>query len=237
MQFYRTSTVGPTYLHRIQKVSNFKICPFTKKAVPLLPLTIKIDMAKQSWKPGTMVYPLPAVLVTCGENPEEYNMLTIAWVGTVCTNPAMCYISVRPERHSYPIIKRTGEFVINLTNETLARATDWCGVKSGKDFNKFHEMHLTPIRGEKVAAPIIAEAPLSIECKVKEIIHLGSHDMFLAEVVNIQADEQYIDPKTDTFDLEKARLITYSHGHYYKLGEEIGRFGWTVRKKKKHSPK
>ncbi len=189
-------------------------------------------MGKQSWKPGTMVYPLPAVLVSCGDNEAEYNMLTIAWVGTVCTNPAMCYISVRPERHSYPIIRRTGEFVINLTNEALARATDWCGVKSGKDFNKFAEMNLTPIRGEKVNAPIIAEAPLSIECRVKDIIPLGSHDMFLAEVVNIQADEQYLDPETGTFDLAKARLITYSHGHYYKLGEEIGRFGWTVRKKK-----
>ncbi len=190
-------------------------------------------MTKQSWKPGTMIYPLPAVLVSCGEREAEYNMLTIAWVGTVCTNPAMCYISVRPERHSYPIIRRTGEFVINLTNEALARATDWCGVKSGKDFNKFAEMGLTAVRGEKVSAPIIAEAPLSIECKVKEVISLGSHDMFLAEVVNIQADERYIDPETGVFDLEKARLITYSHGHYYKLGEEIGRFGWTVRKKKK----
>ncbi len=189
-------------------------------------------MGKQSWKPGTMVYPLPAVLVSCGDNEAEYNMLTIAWVGTVCTNPAMCYISVRPERHSYPIIRRTGEFVINLTNEALARATDWCGVKSGKDFNKFAEMNLTPIRGEKVSAPIIAEAPLSIECRVKDIIPLGSHDMFIAEVVNIQADEQYLDPETGTFDLAKAKLITYSHGHYYKLGEEIGRFGWTVRKKK-----
>ncbi len=189
-------------------------------------------MGKQSWKPGTMVYPLPAVLVSCGDNEAEYNMLTIAWVGTICTNPAMCYISVRPERHSYSIIRRTGEFVINLTNEALARATDWCGVKSGKDFNKFTEMNLTPVRGEKVNAPIIAEAPLSIECKVKDIIPLGSHDMFLTEVVNIQADEQYLDPQTGTFDLAKARLITYSHGHYYTLGEEIGRFGWTVRKKK-----
>ncbi len=190
-------------------------------------------MGKQSWKAGTMIYPLPAVLVTCGETAEEYNILTIAWVGTICTNPAMCYISVRPERHSYPIIRRTGEFVINLTNEDLARATDWCGVKSGKDFNKFSAMHLTPLRGEKVNAPIIAESPLSIECKVKDIIPLGSHDMFLAEVVNIQADERYIDAETGVFDLEKARLITYSHGHYYKIGEEIGRFGWTVRKKRR----
>ncbi len=187
---------------------------------------------KQSWKAGTMVYPLPAVLVSCGETEDEYNVLTIAWVGTICTNPAMCYISVRPERHSYPIIKRTGEFVINLTNEELARATDWCGVKSGSKVNKFKEMHLTAIPGEKVKAPIIAESPLSIECKVKDVISLGSHDMFIAEVVNIQADERYLDPETGVFDMQKARLITYSHGHYYKLGEEIGKFGWTVQKKR-----
>ena len=139
---------------------------------------------------------------------------------------------MRPERHSYEIIKRTGEFVINLTNQELARATDWCGVRSGKDFNKFKEMNLSAVRGEEVMAPIIAESPLCIECKVKQIIPLGSHDMFIAEVVNVQADTRYIDSETDKFDLQKAKLIAYSHGHYYKLGEEIGRFGWTVRKKK-----
>lgn len=186
-----------------------------------------------SWKPGTLIYPLPAVLISCGETPEEYNTLTISWVGTICTNPPMCYISVRPERHSYEIIKRTGEFVINLTNEEMAYATDWCGVKSGKDFNKFDEMKLTPQKGEKTNAPIIKESPLCIECKVKNIVPLGSHDMFIAEVLNIQADAKYIDPETDTFDLAKAKLIAYSHGHYYKLGEEIGKFGWTVQKKKK----
>ncbi len=186
-----------------------------------------------SWKPGTMIYPLPAALISCGSSPEEYNMLTLSWMGTICSNPPMCYISVRPERHSYEIIKRTGEFVINLTNEDMAYATDWCGVKSGKDFNKFAEMKLTPIKGEMVNAPIIKESPLCIECKVKEIIPLGSHDMFIADVVNVQADAKYIDAETDTFDLAKAKLIAYSHGHYYKMGEEIGKFGWTVQKKKK----
>ncbi len=187
---------------------------------------------KVSWKPGTMIYPLPAIMVSCGENADEYNILTVSWCGTICTNPAMCYISVRPERHSYPIIKRTGEFVLNLTNEALAFATDWCGVRSGKDYNKFKEMKLTPIAGEKVKAPLIAESSLSIECKVREIIPLGSHDMFIAEVVNVQADPQYIDPETGTFDLEKAKLIAYNHGHYYSLGKEIGKFGWSVKKKK-----
>jgi flavin reductase (DIM6/NTAB) family NADH-FMN oxidoreductase RutF len=187
---------------------------------------------KTSWKPGTMIYPLPAILVSCGADETEYNMLTVSWVGTVCTNPAMCYVSVRPERHSHPIIKRTGEFVLNLTNEDMAFATDWCGVKSGKDFNKFAEMHLTPRKGEQVSAPIIVESPLSIECRVKQILPLGSHDMFIAEVVNVQADSRYIDSETGEFKLLEAKLITYSHGHYYKLGEEIGKFGWSVRKKK-----
>lgn len=186
-----------------------------------------------SWKPGTLIYPLPAVLISCGNNPDNSNLLTISWVGTICTNPPMCYISVRPERHSYNIIKETGEFVINLTNEDMAYATDWCGVKSGKDFNKFEEMKLTPVKGELVNAPIVKESPLCIECRVKEIIPLGSHDMFIAEVVNVQADTKYIDPETDTFNLGAAKLIAYSHGHYYKLGEEIGKFGWTVQKKKK----
>ncbi len=186
-----------------------------------------------SWKPGTLIYPLPAVLISCGSTPDDYNLITISWVGTICTNPPMCYISVRPERHSYDIIKKNGEFVINLTNEEMAYATDWCGVKSGKDFNKFAEMKLTPVKGEKVSAPIVKESPLCIECKVKEIVKLGSHDMFIAEVVNVQADSKYIDPETDTFKLSEAKLIAYSHGHYYKLGEEIGKFGWTVQKKKK----
>jgi len=185
-----------------------------------------------SWKPGTLIYPLPAVLVSCGSTQKEYNLLTISWVGTICTNPPMCYISVRPERHSYEIIKRTGEFVINLTNEDMAYATDWCGVKSGKDYNKFSEMKLTPAKSEFIMTPIIKESPLSIECRVKQVVKLGSHDMFISEVVNVQADSRYIHPETGEFNLGAAKLIAYSHGHYYKLGEEIGKFGWTVKKKK-----
>ncbi len=191
-----------------------------------------INMSKTIFKPGTMLYPLPAVLVSCGADESEYNVMTASWVGTICSDPAMCYVSIRPERHSYGIIKRTGEFVLNLTNEELAFATDWCGVRSGKNCNKFAEMHLTPQRGEKVAAPIILESPLSIECKVKQILPLGSHDMFIAEVVNVQADNRFIDAKTGEFRLADAKLIAYSHGHYHKLGDEIGHFGWSVRKKK-----
>lgn len=186
-----------------------------------------------SWKPGTLIYPLPAVLVSCGDSPDNFNVITISWVGTICTNPAMCYISVRPERHSYDLIKNSGEFVINLTTEDMAFATDWCGVKSGKEVNKFEAMGLTPVMGEMVKAPIIKESPLCIECRVKEIVKLGSHDMFIAEVLNVQANKKFIDPETDTFKLSDARLIAYSHGHYYKLGDEIGRFGWTVQKNKK----
>lgn len=185
---------------------------------------------KTLWKPGTLIYPLPAVLVSVGDSPENYNLLTIAWTGTVCTNPPMCYISVRPERHSYELIRRTGEFVINLTTEELARATDWCGVRSGRDYDKFKEMGLTPLPASQVKAPVLAESPLSIECKVKQIIPLGSHDMFLAEVVGIQADERYIDPETGKFSLEKAAPIVYSHGEYFRLGELIGHFGWSVKK-------
>lgn len=177
-----------------------------------------------------MIYPLPAVLVSCGVSPEEYNLLTVAWTGTVCSDPAMCYISVRRERHSYEIIQRTGEFVINLTTEALARATDWCGVRSGRDYDKFREMGLTPGRAAVVAAPTVEEAPVSIECRVKQVIPLGSHDMFLAEVVNVQADERYIDAD-GRFDLERARPLVYLHGAYFGLGDPIGHFGWSVRKK------
>lgn len=182
-----------------------------------------------------MIYPLPAVLVSCGAAPEEYNLLTVAWTGTICSDPAMCYISVRPERYSYDIIRRTGEFVINLTTEELARATDWCGVRSGRDYDKFRETGLTPGRSAVVAAPTVEEAPVSIECRVKQIVPLGTHDMFIAEVVNVQADERYID--TDgRFDLEQARPLVYSHGEYFGLGRAIGRFGWSVRKKKPAKP-
>ena len=186
---------------------------------------------KQNWKPGTVLYPLPAVLVSCGAVPEEYNLLTVAWTGTVCSDPPMCYISVRPERHSYAIIRRTGEFVINLTTRSLARATDWCGVRSGRDYDKFREMGLTPLPAGKVAAPILAESPVNIECRVRQVIPLGTHDMFLAEVVAVQADERYIDPATGKFHFEESDPIVYSHGEYFALGEALGRFGWSVRRK------
>lgn len=193
---------------------------------------------KQSWKPGTMIYPLPAVLISCGESDEEYNLFTVAWTGTVCTNPPMCYISVRPERHSYEIIKRTGEFVINLTTASLARATDWCGVRSGRDYDKFAEMGLTAEAAAVVKAPIVAESPVSIECRVKQIVPLGSHDMFIADVVNVLVDEEYINPETGKLELERADMIAYSHGEYFHLGKAIGHFGWSVRKKKKtHKPR
>lgn len=187
---------------------------------------------KQNWKPGTMIYPLPAVLVSCGSTPEEYNVLTAAWVGTICSDPAMCYVSLRPERHSHAIIKRNMEFTLNLTTEDLARATDWCGVRSGRDYNKFKEMGLTPVKGVKVASPYIDEAPVSVECRVKEIVSLGSHDMFVADVLNVVVDDRYIDPATGALNLESARMLAYCHGQYYGLGEHIGRFGWSVRKKK-----
>ena len=185
---------------------------------------------KQDWKPGTMIYPLPAVLVSCGDNPDNYNIITIAWTGTVCTNPAMCYISVRPERHSYETIKRTGEFVINLTTEAMAHATDWCGVRSGRDFDKFKHTGLTPARARFVSAPIIEESPVNIECRVKEIIPLGSHHMIIADVLGVKADEKYLDD-TGKFCLEKSLPLVYLHGGYHKIGEKIGKFGWSVQKK------
>ena len=177
---------------------------------------------KQDWKPGTMIYPLPALLVSCGSTEEEYNIITVAWAGTICTNPAMCYISVRPERHSYPILKRNMEFVINLT--------DWCGVRSGKDYNKFEEMKLTPGKAKIVSAPIIEESPLCIECRVKEIISLGSHDMFIADVVNVKADDKYLNAETGKFELSEANPLVYVHGGYFELGPKIGKFGWSVEK-------
>ena len=194
-------------------------------------LAIVMSTTRENWRPGTMIYPVPAVLVSCGATPEEYNMLTVAWTGTICSEPAMCYISVRPERHSYEIIKRTGEFVINLTTADLVRATDWCGVRSGRDYDKFKEMGLTPLASAKVAAPTIAESPVAIECRVKEIIPLGSHDMFLAVVVNVSVDDSLISKESGKLDLERARLLAYSHGEYFELGKALGHFGWSVRKK------
>ncbi|MDR0873631.1 MAG: flavin reductase family protein [Prevotellaceae bacterium] len=187
---------------------------------------------KLQWKPGNMLYPLPAALISSGATEEEYNVFTASWTGTICSDPPMCYVSIRPERHSYNIIKRNMEFVINLTNEDLAFATDWCGVKSGRDFDKFKEMKLTPVRGEKVAAPIVAESPVNIECRVTQILPLGSHDMFIAEVLNVQVDEKYINPKTGAFDLAATNLMAYLHGNYHKIGEKIGKFGWSVQKNK-----
>lgn len=191
-------------------------------------------MAKQSWKPGNMVYPLPAVLVTCRGKDGQDNILTIAWTGTVCSDPAMTYISVRKERHSYQMIKETGEFVINLTTRKLAKATDFCGVRSGRDVDKFEAMHLTKEEADVVNVPLIAESPVNIECKVTEVKPLGSHDMFLAKVVAVHADEAYMDEK-GKFSLTAAEPIAYSHGIYYTLGEKLGTFGYSV--KKKEAPK
>lgn len=177
-----------------------------------------------------MIYPLPAVMISCGSEPSDYNIITASWVGTLCTNPPMCYASIRPERHSHAIISRTREFVINLTTVPLAYSTDWCGVKSGRDCNKFEAMGLTPGKASALLAPTITEAPLSIECRVRDIIPLGSHDMFMADVVNIQADDSYLDEQTGAFSMEEANLLAYSHGKYFSLGEMIGKFGWTVKK-------
>ena len=190
-------------------------------------------MSKVLWKPGTMIYPLPAVMVSCGQNEEEYNIITIAWTGTISSDPPMCFISVRPQRHSYEIIKRTGEFVINLTTLELARATDWCGVRSGKKYNKFREMNLTPEKAEFVSAPLIKESPVNIECKVTEIKPLGVHHMFMANVLAIHGDEKYMNKETGAFQFDKAQPICYSHGKYYELGKFIGKFGFSVMKKKK----
>lgn len=188
-------------------------------------------MSRKIWKPGTFIYPLPAVMVSCGTM-EKSNIITVAWTGVINTNPAMCYISVRPQRYSYNLIKDQKEFVINLTNEKLAYATDWCGVKTGAKVDKFKEMHLTKEKAQFVKCPLIKESPVSIECKVKEIKKLGSHDMFIAEVLSIDACEQYIDEK-GAFDISKCNLIAYLNGHYYSMGKKIGRFGFSVKKKKR----
>lgn len=186
-------------------------------------------MSKRIWKPGTFVYPIPAVLVSCG-NMVNSNVLTVAWTGIINTSPAIVYISVRPERYSYNLIKESGEFVINLTNEDLAYATDWCGVRSGAKFDKFKEMNLTKEKAEFVQAPLIKESPVSIECKVIEEKNYGSHTMFTAEVLSIDADEKYFDEK-GAFDISKCDLIAYANGGYYKLGKKIGKFGYSVEKK------
>lgn len=189
-------------------------------------------MAKELWKPGNMLYPLPVVMLSVADKNKKTNIITVAWAGTICTNPPMVSVSIRPERYSYNIIKETGEFVINLTTKELAFATDYCGVKSGRDVDKFKETGLTPIPASKVNAPLIEESPVCIECKVREIIALGSHDMFLADVVAVHADEKYMDVN-HKFHLEQANPIVYSHGAYLVCGDQIGTFGYSVKKSKK----
>ena len=193
-------------------------------------------MSKQSWKPGNMLYPLPVVMVSAADKEGRDDIITVAWAGTVCTNPPMVSISIRPERYSYHMIRETGEFVINLTTEELAFATDYCGVKSGRDVDKFKETGLTREKAEKVKAPMIAEAPVAIECKVKEIRELGSHHMFIAQVAAVHADEKYMDEK-NRFDLNRARPIVYSHGEYLGTGKKLGTFGYSVKKAKKQAKK
>ena len=188
-------------------------------------------MAKLIWKPATLLGPVPAVMVSCG-SVEKPNALTIAWTGIINTVPPKTYISVRPERFSYDLIDKSGEFVINLTNEELAFATDWCGVRSGKDYDKFKEMKLTKEKANHVKCPIIKESPVAIECKVTEIKEMGSHAMFIAEVLSINPDEKYID-QNGSFDISKCNLIAYANGGYYTLGKKIGKFGYSVKKKKK----
>ena len=188
-------------------------------------------MAKQTWKAGNMVYPLPAVMVSCGREGERPNIITVAWTGTICTNPPMLYISVRPQRYSYDILCETGEFVLNLTTKKLAKATDYCGVRSGRDVDKFKETGLTAVPALHVKSPMIAESPVNIECRVTEKKELGSHHMFLAEVLAVHVDERYLDEK-GRFRLNESGLIAYSHGEYLGLGKEIGTFGYSVKKTK-----
>ena len=186
-------------------------------------------MSKVIWKPGTFIYPIPAVMVSCGTM-EKSNIMTVAWTGILNTNPATCYISVRPERYSHSIIKDTKEFAINLTTRKLAYATDWCGVKTGAKVDKFKEMNLHKEKADFLQAPLIKESPVSIECKVKEIVSLGSHDMFIADVLSIDVDEKYINEK-GAFDISKCDLIAYANGGYYPLAKKIGKFGFSVKKR------
>lgn len=188
-------------------------------------------MGKDIWKPGTVVYPVPVVMVSCGTM-EKKNIVTVAWTGTINSDPAMTYVSIRPERHSHQMILESGEFVINLVTKNLTRACDYCGVKSGREIDKFETLGLTAKKGEQVSAPIIYESPVNIECKVKDILHLGSHDMFLAEVVSVSVSDEYLD-ETGKFHFNRSNPICYSHGSYYTLGEELGTFGFSVKKKAK----
>ena len=187
---------------------------------------------KQVWKPGNMLYPVPAVMVTVQDGEGKSNIITIAWTGTVCTNPPMLYISVRPERYSYHMLEETGEFVVNMTTKKLAKAADYCGVRSGRDVDKWKETGLTPEKAQAVSVPLIAESPVNIECRVKEVLELGSHHMFLAEVLAVDVDESLLD-MGGRLALEKAEPVVYSHGEDYGLSELMGTFGWSVRKKKR----
>ncbi|HIR14315.1 MAG TPA: flavin reductase family protein [Candidatus Choladousia intestinavium] len=187
-------------------------------------------MGKQNWKAGNMLYPVPAVMVSCRRPGEKANIITVAWAGTVCTSPAMVSISLKPERYSYQIIRDTGEFVINLTTERLARAADFCGVRSGRDLDKFQAAGLTPEPAEHVGAPLIKESPVNLECRVTQVLKLGSHHMFVAQVLGVDVDERYLD-KNQKLHLDKAGLIVYSHGQYFGLGKNMGRFGFSVRKR------
>lgn len=187
-------------------------------------------MSKQSWKPGNMLYPVPAVLITVADKQGKPNIFTVAWAGTVCSDPPMVSISVRPTRYSHQIIEDTGEFVINLTTRKLAYATDYCGVKSGRDTDKFKDMHLSILPADKVKAPLLKESPVNIECRVKQTLRLGTHDMYVADVVAVHADEAYMDKK-GRFMLDKAEPIAYSHGGYFTLGEKLGTFGYSVKRR------
>ena len=184
-------------------------------------------------KPGNFIYPVPAVMVSCGTMEGEKNIITVAWTGTVCSDPPMAYISVRPERYSYDIIKKSGEFVINLPDKALTRALDFCGCTTGEKIDKFRECHLTPEKSSKVSAPSVLEAPVSIECKVTQVLELGTHDMFLAEVVSVRVDDRYMDEK-NCFHMENVGLVAYEHGNYRELGGSLGSFGYSVRKKSKN---
>lgn len=188
-------------------------------------------MGKQVWKPGTVLYPVPAVMVTCGNFDGVKNIITIAWTGIINSDPPMTYISVRPERYSYDIIKDGGEFVINITTEELAFATDFCGVRSGRDIDKFKKTHLTAKRASAVKCPVIGESPVNIECRIEDIVKLGTHDMFISRIVSVMAEEKYMGG-TGRFNFEKSKPICYSHGEYYGLGKYIGKFGYSVKKEK-----
>ena len=185
---------------------------------------------KVIWPPSTQLAPVPAVLVGCGSAEADWNLITVAWTGIVCSKPPMLSVSVRPERHSHGLIRQSGEFTVNIPTAAMAADVDWCGVVSGRDHRKFAERHLTPLAGSKVAAPLVAECPLGLECRVTQVLELGTHDLFLAEIVAVQVTESWIN-ESGRLELERAGLLSYVHGHYFGLGECIGHFGYSVRKK------